>query len=206
MRPRIPDPTRTQDRENLVRSSSKSGAAGAWHVGSRRFVTVVVVASVWVAGCSGSRTNPAGPERVDLEWSVPEALVPSLELIDSDPRAVPIVNEVAGAWFRRVVRGVAIDSTLPVHVRARCCGSDRIVRWGTGWIPDPSNPVEVRLAAAILIHEARHAEGYLHTCPDGRRDRTAAEGGAWAVHAAWLRHMGDDATAGTILASDIGCL
>jgi hypothetical protein len=136
---------------------------------------------------------------------VPDFLAAAVALIDSDTRPVPLLGEAAGPWLRRNVRGLVIDTSLPANVRARCCGSDRMIRWSTGWLPDPGSPHEVRLAAAIIMHEARHAEGYTHTCPDSRRDRTIEEGGAWAVHATWLRHMGDLTTAGSIERADIGC-
>jgi hypothetical protein len=165
---------------------------------------LVVMAFALVAACSGV-SNPAGPGDVPASFSVPDFLIPSLELIDSDPRAVPMLDEPAGPWLRRVARGVIVDTTLPSHVRAQCCRSDRLIRWSTGWIPDVNNPRDVRIAAAILIHEGRHGEGFLHTCPDQQRDRTFDEGGAWALHATWLRHGGDVATADSIARSDIGC-
>ena len=146
--------------------------------------------------------SPAGPGDPLV---VPEFLAPSVAVIDSDSRPVPILDEAAGPWLRRVIRGVVVDPTLPAHVRAQCCTRDGIVRWSTGWRPDPDDPRDVRLAAAILIHEGRHAQGFPHSCPDSRRDRTYEEGGAWALHAAWLRHIGEHATADSILASDIGC-
>jgi hypothetical protein len=57
---------------------------------------------------------------------------------------------------------------------------------------------------ALLIHEARHNEGFIHTCPGGGNDRTIAEMGSWGVvyyfyqwlaqHSdrAFLRAPGDD--------------
>ena len=124
--------------------------------------------------------------------TVPSVLAPSLALIDSDPRPVAMIHEVAGTWIRRQVRGVVLDETLPASVRAQCCGADRIIHWSTGWLPDLASAHDIRVAAAILMHEARHAEGFAHSCPDQRRDRTFAEGGPWAVQATWLRHAGDD--------------
>jgi hypothetical protein len=149
--------------------------------------------------------GPLAPDSLPAEFVVPTALGPALALLDSDPRPVPLLGLPAGAWVRNRVRGIVIDHDLPAAVRARCCEEDRMIHWSTGWLPDPQNVDDVRFAAAIIMHEARHAEGYRHTCPDARRDRTVEEGGAWAVHAAWLQHAGDTATAGMILAADIGC-
>jgi hypothetical protein len=158
-----------------------------------------------LAACGAVAGSPIAPDAGSDDWIVPEVLKPAVALIDSDDRAAPFLGEPAGVWLRRVVRGVQIDSSLPAHVRAQCCGSDRMIRWSTGWLPDVNRPDDVRVAAAILVHEARHAQGYRHTCPDQRRDRTFNEGGAWAVQAAWLRHMGDHRTADSITAADIGC-
>lgn len=173
--------------------------------GSVRAASVIVLlALATLAGC-GAASNPVGPDSVATHFDVPGFLAPSLALIDADTRAVPMLNEPAGTWLRRVARGVVVDATLPATVRAQCCRSDRLIRWSTGWTPDVDNPRDVRLAAAILVHEGRHGEGFRHTCPDNQRDRTFEEGGAWALHATWLRHMGDATTADSIAAYDIGC-
>ncbi len=164
----------------------------------------ILVALVTLAGCR-TASNPAAPDRVDTHFAVPDFLAPSLALIDADTRPVPMLNEPGGVWLRRVTRGVVVDAALPVTVRAQCCRADGLIRWSTGWTPDVDNPRDVRLAAAILIHEGRHGEGFRHTCPDNQRDRTFEEGGAWALHATWLRHMGDQATAESIATYDIGC-
>lgn len=167
---------------------------------------VLLLGAAIATGCAASG-NPLHPDRIDAAatFDVPAFLLPSLALLDADDRPIPIVGEAAGTWLRRTVRGVVVDPSIPPSVRAQCCGADRRIRWSTGWSPDPHNPDDARLAAGILLHEARHAEGYRHTCPDQRRDRTMDEGGAWAVHAAWLRHMGDAVTAETIALFDIGC-
>ena len=167
--------------------------------------TLAAVAILVASGCSAGAASPTAPGSVDAEFVVPDVLVASLALIDADDRPVEFLNEAGGPWIRRTVRGVVLDSNMPAGVRAQCCGSDRLIHWSTGWLPNTSSPHDVRVAAAIMVHEARHAQGYRHTCPDQRRDRTFDEGGAWAVHAAWLRHMGDPATANSISTLDIGC-
>jgi len=185
----------------------RSSWPGQWVetvIASFRALSVVAILCV-TASCEMRSASPTSPASVMPTFSVPGVLARSLALIDSDPRAVPFLNDAAGPWLRRNVRGVVLDGSLPDGARAQCCGSDRLIRWSTGWLPDPDNPHDVRVAAAILIHEARHAEGYSHSCPDHRRDRTFAEGGAWAVHSAWLRHAGDETTANSIATADIGC-
>lgn len=172
---------------------------------SHRSLILVAMLAFTVSAC-GSVSSPTAPEPVSAgEWVVPDVLTASLALIDSDTRPVPVIGRPAGAWLRETVRGVRIDASLPSHVRAQCCGSDRMIQWSAAWLPNPNNADDVRIAAAILVHEARHAEGFRHTCPDQRRDRSFEEGGAWAVHSAWLRHMGDNHTADSIATSDIGC-
>lgn len=168
-------------------------------------VAAIAATALTLSACDARDKSPIAPSWKFADTSVPHVLRPSLALIDLDERPLPFVGEPPGNWFRRTVRGVQIDHSLPANVRAQCCGSDLVIRWSPGWMPDPANPDDVRVAAAILIHEARHAEGYRHTCPDQRRDRTFDEGGAWAVQASWLRHMGDDRTADSIASLDIGC-
>lgn len=159
-----------------------------------------------VSACSvGQTASPTEPGTIQTPLVVPDALAPSVALIDADTRVVPFLDEAAGTWFRRHVRGIRLDPSLPTNVRAQCCGPDRLIRWSTSWLPDPGDSRDAQVAAAILIHEARHAQGYLHSCADQRRDRTFGEGGAWALQSAWLRHRGDVATADLIVNFDIGC-
>jgi hypothetical protein len=171
----------------------------------------VGVLASFLAGCGSSSSSPLEPGDSSAAGLgstplvVPDVLVKSIELIDNDTGIVPQIGEPTGIWLRKAIRGIVIDPGLPREVRAQCCGKGRVIHWSTGWLPDPSNPDDVRIAAAIIVHEARHAEGYPHTCPDGRRDRSFEEGGAWAVQAEWLRRMGDVRTANAIAALDIGC-
>jgi hypothetical protein len=174
-------------------------------IGTALRTSLAAIVILVAAGCSAGAASPTAPGNVETEFMMPSVLAASQALIDADERPVEFLDEAGGPWMRRTVRGVVLDSTMPAGVRAQCCGSDRLIHWSTGWLPNPSSPHDVRVAAAILVHEARHAEGYRHTCPDQRRDRTVDEGGAWAVHAAWLRHMGDNATANSITTLDIGC-
>jgi hypothetical protein len=57
----------------------------------------------------------------------------------------------------------------------------------------------------LLLHEARHAEGYRHTCPNEANDRTLEEGGANAVELLWLEHVGQHDAAAILQRSRIGC-
>ena len=184
--------------------SSAQGPVSRSSVRQRPSLALAALVLLSAAGCAGA-PSPLAPNAVFATFDAPPFLASSIALIDADDRPIPIVGEAAGTWLRRTVRGVIMDPDLPADVRAQCCGPDRLIRWSTGWQPDPDRADDARIAAAILLHEARHAEGYRHTCPDQRRDRTFDEGGAWAVHAAWLRHMGDAVTADSITASDIGC-
>ena len=163
-----------------------------------------------LSGCGASSpvepsASAAGGVATAEGFIVPGVLTKSIALIDSDAGVIPLIGQPTGVWLRSTVRGVVIDPSLPHEVRAQCCDRNGFIHWSTGWLPDPSDADDVRIAAAIIVHEARHAEGYVHTCPDGRRDRSFEEGGAWAVHAEWLRRMGDIRTADSITMRDIGC-
>jgi hypothetical protein len=55
------------------------------------------------------------------------------------------------------------------------------------WINEKHNGLSTLLA--LFIHEARHANGYPHTCPDGASDSTYEELGAWAAQYSFYRWL-----------------
>ena len=109
-------------------------------------------------------------------------------------------------WFTHAVTGADFQSTATVSY---CCENDRTVvirsdrdmglekRWIS---PDGLSGLDGVMV--LLVHEARHAEGYLHDCnssdPHGDQidDRTIGELGAWGVQywlEVWLAKHADSA-------------
>jgi hypothetical protein len=87
-------------------------------------------------------------------------------------------------WFVSNVNGIRLrgdieyssccDPTGVINISVPGLGIVYTDRWAT-----PASPVGVNGFVVLLVHEARHADGYPHTC--GTDDKTLAEMGAWAV-------------------------
>jgi hypothetical protein len=102
-------------------------------------------------------------------------------------KRLPWTQRTLYGWFAHAVRGVRFRGDLDTSF---CCNPKRtidiealymeaLVDPSRGWL---NGKGEDSLAALLidLVHEARHAEGPLHTCR-AVDDATLAEGGAWAV-------------------------
>jgi hypothetical protein len=112
-------------------------------------------------------------------------------------------------WFIGAVKGIRFRSGIPYGY---CCDPadvidvalDNSVLLITDRRVDPSLGGGLMGATILFVHEARHAEHGAHTRPDGQRDRTMAEMGAFGVQyclelriaqhgdRAFLRAPGDD--------------
>jgi hypothetical protein len=100
-------------------------------------------------------------------------------------------------WFTQTVSGIRFEDVENSY----CCASDReiVISTGTwydhayGWATSegPCDDCGLYGLPGLLAHEARHAEGYLHTC--GTADETFAEMGAWAVHYLWFYWLAEHA-------------
>ena len=102
-------------------------------------------------------------------------------------KPLPWTKRTLYGWFTHAVRGVRFRGDLDTSF---CCSPKRTIDIealymealadpSRGWL---SGKGEDSLAALLIdvVHEARHAEGSLHTCR-AVDDATLAEGGAWAV-------------------------
>ncbi len=99
---------------------------------------------------------------------------------------LPWTNLTLNTWFARAIHGVSFTNdsqnsycclpggVIAIQAKNLAVLSESIAPWDS-----------VRWLAALFIHEARHNEGYLHTCTTGDRagqnDNTIAELGAWGV-------------------------
>jgi hypothetical protein len=102
------------------------------------------------------------------------------------------VNAIDGLRFRDDIEfSFCCDPTGVINIQVRenayLAFSDRFM--------DPSYAGGLVYTMILYIHEARHNEGFGHTCPSGDgNDKTVAEMGAWAVQyytMLWLAQYSD---------------
>jgi hypothetical protein len=102
-------------------------------------------------------------------------------------------------WFTSVIHGVHFGSDLQY---SSCCNPAGVMNLVTSlfaletdrWLQAEDADENVQSLMVLMIHEARHAEGYGHTC--GTRDRTVSELGAFGVQYwtyVWLASHSDPA-------------
>jgi hypothetical protein len=146
-------------------------------------VTLAVVASIALAGCAVSPLAPAPSAPAPTQSSDPH-IEAALNLILTTSKPLPWTGGSGADWWAHTgVTGIKVQSlSADGSIRAQCCTDGEITL-------DPASltltPVEL---AAVLMHEARHAEGYRHTC--GSMDQSFAEGGAWAISAMTYEWLG----------------
>jgi hypothetical protein len=89
-------------------------------------------------------------------------------------------------WFAHAIHGINFTNDAP---SSYCCLPGGVIAIQSIGLAALSTSVvpwdSVRWLAALFVHEARHNEGYAHTCTTGPRagqnDNTIAELGAWGV-------------------------
>jgi hypothetical protein len=108
---------------------------------------------------------------------------------------LPWTDLTLDKWFAHAVHGVNFGND---SANSYCClpggviaiQSKNLAVLSTSIVPWES----VRWLAALFIHEARHNEGYGHTCTTGDRagqnDNTIAELGAWGVQYYFILWLG----------------
>jgi len=88
-------------------------------------------------------------------------------------------------WFVAAIDGIRFRSDITYSY---CCEPPGVINLKTGlaseqtdlWINPDWNTGLAHLMI-LMVHEARHNEGYVHTCAGGTRDGTLAELGAFGV-------------------------
>ena len=91
---------------------------------------------------------------------------------------LPWTGESLYDWLRNAVAGVHFSS----GVRSSCCKEERVIVIGGAQLDHPIRRTwdGIHGIVRVMAHEARHAEGFVHTC--GSNDETFGELGALAVH------------------------
>ena len=91
---------------------------------------------------------------------------------------LPWTDDSLYDWLRDAVGGVHFASTGMSY----CCKEGRVIVIAVGDLEHPLTRTQgaPRGLIRVMAHEARHAEGFPHTC--GTDDETFGELGAWALH------------------------
>lgn len=155
-------------------------------------VASAVASGVILSACSSPiAPTAARPPELDAVFA----------FMDADPWVHPLLGEPIGLWVRRQLAGVSIhiDPSLSGDVGARANMKTRELFW-------QPNTLQVR-SASMLLHEARHFQGYRHTCGDFdlAGDRTMDEAGPYAVQIVYLEHAGEPSLAHWLRETYIGC-
>lgn len=99
-------------------------------------------------------------------------------------------------WLTSTIRGIRFRRDI---ANPFCCSPARVINLKTGtadalpsdrWMdPALGAAVGIHWLMPVIVHEARHADGYPHTC--GSNDRSIEELGGWGVHYHLLRWLGE---------------
>lgn len=108
---------------------------------------------------------------------------------------LPWTNLPLDAWFPQAIHGIDFRGDTQ---NSYCCLSGGVIVIQTNNLAvltkEMSPWVSVRGLTTLFVHEARHNEGYPHTC--GTWDKTIAELGSWGVqyyYKLWLGTHSDPA-------------
>lgn len=146
----------------------------------------VLVVAMLASACGQSPFTPSGVEP-GAAFVVPAVLQPVMEALDAETWIHPLIGEPMGQWVRRNLAGIVMDDTLPATVGARFDRTTHLLHWQPR---DTPATLTVPSLVGVLLHEARHGQGYLHSCGSAAlsHDRTMEEGGAFAVQILYLEH------------------
>lgn len=111
-------------------------------------------------------------------------------------RPLPWTTAPLYRWLTSTIRGIRFRRDI---VNPFCCSPERVINLKTGtadaipsdrWMdPALGAALGVHWLMPVIVHEARHADGYPHTC--GSNDRSIEELGGWGVHYHLLRWLGE---------------
>lgn len=105
---------------------------------------------------------------------------------------LPWSDQPLYAWFTAAVEEIRFRDDIS---NSFCCDPPGVINVQTRnqaalstlrWI-DPESGAGLQDLVALLVHEARHNQGYAHTC--GTNDNTVAEMGAWGVQYWFFQYL-----------------
>jgi hypothetical protein len=161
------------------------------------------------AGTVACRKADGSRDLTVMQARVYRALNTMRHLSFTEP--LPWTGDPVYRWFTRTVRGLDFRSDV---ANSSCCSADKLINIRAVVSPGPSGgqqgfmmaitsanqmPTDFRMLASflqLLVHEARHADGKLHTC--GPSDQTMEEMGAWAAAHAFQTWIADKMAPGLV--------
>jgi len=148
----------------------------------RREIPITIVADP-TAGTVGCRAADGSADLTVVEARLYLQLLYMRRLSFREP--LPWTTKPLYQWFREAIRGISVEVGTG---NSYCLPQHKIIH--LVFKPDykASPPTLERVNPDGLIHEARHADGPLHTC-ELTKDRTVAEMGAWGVQYSFLTLM-----------------
>ena len=148
----------------------------------RREIPVVVLGDV-SAGVLACRASEGSVDLTVVQNNVYQSLL-FLKRLRFD-RPLPWTDRSVYDWLRSVIPdGIVVDSFGFSHSCLNCLGPIHVVY--TAY--DHLRPTVGYLIENLIVHEARHAQGFPHTCGFSTtahtftRDRSVAELGGYGVH------------------------
>jgi hypothetical protein len=149
----------------------------------RREIPITIVADP-SAGTVGCRTADGSADLTLEQTRLYLQLLYMRRLAFHEP--LPWTTKPLYTWFREAIRGISMEVGSG---NSYCTPQERIIHvvFKADYTGYP--PTLERVNPSGLIHEARHAEGPMHTCDYGTRDRTIAEMGAFGVQYWFLTPM-----------------
>ncbi len=97
---------------------------------------------------------------------------------------LPWTKDSLYTWFTSAIRGIRFRADI---TNSSCCNPARtiniaatnlVTRYTDRWV-EPAIGGGLDGFVLVLVHEARHSQGYPHTC--GSKDQTPEELGSWGV-------------------------
>ena len=157
----------------------------------RREIPVVVLGDV-SAGVLACRASEGSVDLTVVQNNVYQSLL-FLKRLRLD-RPLPWTDLSVYDWLRSVIPdGIVVDSFGFSHSCLNCLGPIHVVYP----VYEDLRPTVGHLIVNLLVHEARHAQGFPHTCNFSQtartftRDRSVAELGGYGVHYSlsyWIGH------------------
>jgi hypothetical protein len=142
----------------------------------------IVIRADPTAGTQACRATDGSADLTDEQKLLYLQLLYMRRLSFSQP--LPWTNQRLYDWFRGTIRGISMEVG---NGESNCSSQEKIIHlvYKPGYVRGPLT-LE-RLDPEGLVHEARHAVGFPHTC--GALDRTVDQMGAFGVQYLFLNLM-----------------